>query len=189
MAASTIQLHADPDVLLVVEIRTADDCVGTFSLTCRGDDRLQAGIAWQPEPPYRETIEVRLQRTARGAAPTEQVISGDAWRALEGNDLEDEFLDRVLKGADAQGLAFELLTPESTQPDGDLLISKVSSAHGFDDYDVKGHPKLHRLTVGHGIQKGGLFNLYCHDGRKVGGSWAGSLEASLKRSLKQLSKP
>lgn len=186
MAASNIQPHANPDARLVVQLHTADDCVGTFSLTCDGDDRLQTGIVWQPGPPARETTQVTLLRSARGADATEQLRSGEEWRALEDSDLEDEFLDRVLRGADAAAITAELLSVNGVRVGQKLLISKVSSVHGFDDYNVTGHPEVHRFTVGHRLQPGDKFNLYCRDGRKVGGTWAGSLEASLKRSLKRL---
>src|SRR5690606_13701868 len=142
------------------QIQTADACVATFALTRYGDERLQTAIAWHPEPPYRETVQVILQRTARAGGATVQAITGDVWRSLEGHDLEDEFLDRVLMGGDVQAITADLLAAEITHPDGDLLISRVSNENGFDDYDVKGHPKVHRLTVGHGIRKGDMFNLY-----------------------------
>ncbi|MBR8189053.1 hypothetical protein KDW82_08275 [Burkholderia vietnamiensis] len=57
----------------------------------------------------------------------------------------------------------------------------VSSEHGFDDYDVEGIPTVHRVTIGHGIRKGDHFNVYCHEGRKIGGVWQGTLEKSLER--------
>jgi hypothetical protein len=55
----------------------------------------------------------------------------------------------------------------------------LSSEHGFDDFDVLGLPKVHRVCVGHGITKGGIFNVYCDDGIKLGGTWHGSLDRSL----------
>lgn len=55
----------------------------------------------------------------------------------------------------------------------------LSSEHGFDDFDVLGLPKVHRVCVGHGIKKGDIFNVYCDDGCKLGATWHGSLERSL----------
>ena len=58
-------------------------------------------------------------------------------------------------------------------------VALVSSANGFRDYDITGHPVVHRITVGHGIRKGENYNVYCNDGRKIGGVWQGGLEKSL----------
>lgn len=55
----------------------------------------------------------------------------------------------------------------------------LSSEHGFDDFDVLGLPKVHRVCVGHGIKKGDIFNVYCDDGCKLGATWHGLLERSL----------
>ncbi|KKI36160.1 hypothetical protein VI03_25695 [Burkholderia vietnamiensis] len=62
----------------------------------------------------------------------------------------------------------------------------VSSEHGFDDYDVEGIPTVHRVTVGHGIRKGDHFNVYCDEGRKIGGVWQGTLEQSLRHVTARL---
>ena len=45
----------------------------------------------------------------------------------------------------------------------------ISSEHGFDDYDVAGLPKVHRVCIGHGIKKDDIFNVFCDDGVKLGG--------------------
>lgn len=55
----------------------------------------------------------------------------------------------------------------------------LSPEHGFDDFDVLGLPKVHRVCVGHGIKKGDIFNVYCDDGSKLGATWRGTLERSL----------
>lgn len=38
-----------------------------------------------------------------------------------------------------------------------------SSEHGFDDYDVSGIECVYRITVGRGIKRGDLCNVYCAD--------------------------
>ena len=55
----------------------------------------------------------------------------------------------------------------------------LSSEHGFDDFDVLGLPKVHRVCVGHGIKMGDILNVYCDDGSKLGATWRGTLERSL----------
>ncbi|MDF9779019.1 hypothetical protein [Pseudomonas baetica] len=67
----------------------------------------------------------------------------------------------------------------NTAPQQNIDCVLVSSDNGFRDYDIKGHPVVHRITVGHGIRKGDTFNVYCSGSRKVGGEWQGSLEKSL----------
>ncbi|WP_321935550.1 phage protein NinX family protein [Paraburkholderia sp. J8-2] len=67
-----------------------------------------------------------------------------------------------------------------------LKATQVSSQHGFDDYDIEGVPTVQRVTVGHGIRKGNSFNVYCDDGRKVGGVWQGSLDKSLRHLATRL---
>lgn len=62
----------------------------------------------------------------------------------------------------------------------------VSSEHGFDDYDVEGIPTVHRVTVGHGIRKGDLFNVYCEESRKIGAVWHGTLQKSLEHLADRL---
>ncbi|WP_155629650.1 hypothetical protein [Burkholderia territorii] len=62
----------------------------------------------------------------------------------------------------------------------------VSSEHGFDDYDVEGIPTVHRVTIGHGIRKGDDFNVYCDEGRKIGGIWQGTLDQSLRHVAARL---
>ena len=55
----------------------------------------------------------------------------------------------------------------------------ISSEHGFDDFDVLGLAKVHRVCIGHGIKNGDIFNVYCDDGCKLGATWRGTLERSL----------
>ncbi|TXT25427.1 MAG: Uncharacterized protein FD131_4628 [Rhodocyclaceae bacterium] len=55
----------------------------------------------------------------------------------------------------------------------------LSSEHGFDDFDVLGLDKVHRVCVGHGIKKGDIFNVYCDDSSKLGATWRGTLASSL----------
>ena len=62
------------------------------------------------------------------------------------------------------------------------ITTQLSSVeNGFDDLDVEGLPKVHRVCVGHGIRTGDIFNVYCADGVKLGAEWHGSVEDSLRR--------
>lgn len=61
----------------------------------------------------------------------------------------------------------------------DLRCVLVTSTHGYDDFDVLGHPVVKRACVPPGLANGEGFNLYCHDGRKIGAVWRGGLEASI----------
>jgi len=67
----------------------------------------------------------------------------------------------------------------TTAPQEKIECVLVSSENGFRDYDIKGHPVVHRITVGHGISKGDTFNVYCTGSGKVGGVWQGGLDKSL----------
>ncbi len=60
-----------------------------------------------------------------------------------------------------------------------ITTSLISAENGFDDFDVLGLPKVHRVCVGHGIKKGDIFNVYCEDGSKLGAVWRGTLNRSL----------
>lgn len=63
-----------------------------------------------------------------------------------------------------------------------ITLKQVCSDHGFDDYDVAGHPEIYRVCVGHGLKHGDVFNVYGPAGKR-GATWCGNLEASLARSL------
>lgn len=58
-------------------------------------------------------------------------------------------------------------------------IKLHSSAHGFHDYDVIGHPTLRRACVPLNIRRGENFNVYHDESSKSGAKWLGSLEKSL----------
>ncbi|MHC5194773.1 hypothetical protein ACYSUW_13560 [Pseudomonas frederiksbergensis] len=74
----------------------------------------------------------------------------------------------------------------TTTPQEKIECVLVTSENGFRDYDIKGHPVVHRITVGHGIRKGDAFNVYCTESRKVGGVWQGGLEKSLVTLFERL---
>jgi hypothetical protein len=57
-----------------------------------------------------------------------------------------------------------------------------TDANGYQDFDIVGHPVAKRAAVSDNINRGDIFNVYCHDGRKVGVTWRGSLEASISAS-------
>lgn len=54
---------------------------------------------------------------------------------------------------------------------------------GFEDYDVNGHPRVKRICIGRNLKQGDIFNVYEFSGRKTGGTWKGTLQASLKEVL------
>lgn len=62
-----------------------------------------------------------------------------------------------------------------------ITTQLVTAENGFDDLDVEGLPKVHRACVGHGIRRGDIFNVYCADGVKLGATWQGSVEDSLRK--------
>lgn len=62
-----------------------------------------------------------------------------------------------------------------------ITATLISSENGFDDFNVAGLPDVHRACVGHGIKKGGIFNVYCANSTKLGATWMGSIESSLVR--------
>ena len=174
------------DAQLTVRLKTNDGLEGLFTIELQKGMRRQNAIQWPLGVSDNPTAEVRLEREQTGDQPSLQVISGDLWRDLESHDLDDEFLDRVLRGADAQVAAADLLGMTIPFGSTHALVYRVGSEHGFDDYDVVGHPLVHRITVGHGIKKGENFNIYCQEARKVGGKWDGSLVSSLSSALQML---
>jgi hypothetical protein len=72
-------------------------------------------------------------------------------------------------------------TPAALQQEAQTFLAAQlrSAEHGFDDYDIHGLPKVHRVAIGHGIQSGEIFNVYGNGGIKLGARWEGSLETSL----------
>lgn len=62
-----------------------------------------------------------------------------------------------------------------------LSTRLVTAEHGFDDLDVEGLPQVHRACIGHGIRNGAIFNVYCTNGVKLGATWRGSVEDSLRK--------
>ena len=58
-------------------------------------------------------------------------------------------------------------------------IKLHNSEHGFQDYDVIGHPTLRRACVPLGIRRGENFNVYHGESSKSGTKWLGNLEMSL----------
>lgn len=172
--------------LLTVRINTQDSRVGIYAVELQDGNRRQTSIDWPFGVSDQPTVEVHLELAGAGREISTQVISGDLWRDLESQDLEDEFLDRVLRGADAQVTASDLLGTTIQFGDAEAQVYRVNSEHGYDDYDVIGHPVVHRITVGHGIKKGDIFNVYCADSRKVGGQWTGSLVPSFASVLQTL---
>jgi hypothetical protein len=61
----------------------------------------------------------------------------------------------------------------------EIALTLVASDNGFKDYDITGHPVVHRITIGLGIRKGDSFNVYCSHSRKVDGIWQGNMEKTL----------
>ena len=72
---------------------------------------------------------------------------------------------------------------DQVQQERKVLATLVSSEHGFDDYEVSGIECVHRITVGRGIKRGDLCNVYCADSVKLGAPWQGNVEATLSRFL------
>lgn len=62
-----------------------------------------------------------------------------------------------------------------------LKTELVSSKHGFDDFDVRGLYKVHRVCVKHDIRRGDYFNVYADNGVKLGAEWMGNLPVSMER--------
>lgn len=59
------------------------------------------------------------------------------------------------------------------------LVSEEWQGKGYDDYDVSGIDGVHRITVGHGIGRGDVCNVYCAQSCKLGAEWKGSVQATL----------
>ena len=63
-----------------------------------------------------------------------------------------------------------------------ILIKLITSKHGYDDYDVYGHPTICRICPYPSIHKGEFFNAYGRDAKR-GIPWQGSIPASLAKAL------
>lgn len=59
------------------------------------------------------------------------------------------------------------------------LAAILLATFAFNDFDIVGHESVKRITIGHRMQRGDTFNVYHRSGAKVGGTWLGSLRASL----------
>ncbi|HRL95516.1 MAG TPA: hypothetical protein PK873_18445 [Pseudomonas sp.] len=57
----------------------------------------------------------------------------------------------------------------------------VTEEHGYKDFDIAGHPCVHRACVPHDIQKGDYFNVYHGESSKSGCRWDGDLIRSLRK--------
>lgn len=66
----------------------------------------------------------------------------------------------------------------------EVELHLVDGLHGFSDYDVVGHPRVHRVCVGNNLRKGDIFNVYGPPGVKRGARWLGDIEQSLCDYLK-----
>ncbi|MEX6780528.1 hypothetical protein [Pseudomonas aeruginosa] len=64
-----------------------------------------------------------------------------------------------------------------------IVTALHSSANGFHDYDVVGHPLLRRVAIPHGIKDGEQFNVYYGEASKGGAVWRGGIEKSLEAWL------
>lgn len=67
-----------------------------------------------------------------------------------------------------------------------IKATLVSDKHGYADYDIRGAGTLHRVKIPNGIKAGEGFNAYCGGGCKVGGTWKGTLDATLVDLVKEL---
>lgn len=62
-----------------------------------------------------------------------------------------------------------------------LSARLVCDKHGYQDFDIEGHPTVHRACVPNGIRVGQQFNVYHGEGMKSGAIWTGTLEGSLRK--------
>lgn len=93
----------------------------------------------------------------------------------------------IVKVNDGEQLAASAAgTVVQAQEIGDAIaVQLVSSEHGFDDYDVTGC-EVHRVTIPHGIKHNEMFNVYGPGSAKRGGTWQGTVEASIKEFLSSI---
>ncbi len=62
-----------------------------------------------------------------------------------------------------------------------LSVRLVCDKHGYQDFDIEGHPTVHRACVPNGIRVGQQFNVYHGEGMKSGAVWTGTLEGSIRK--------
>lgn len=101
-----------------------------------------------------------------------------AARLLDGR-LPDVFGLGPLKLSKYQQSLIEDARDEDSE--GIISAELSSSEHGFDDFDVAGHPCVHRACVRHDIQVGDVFNVYHGESSKSGLVWDGSLLSALRK--------
>lgn len=93
------KLRHVPDYRLDVSVKTADGCVGTYSVSLGNRGQPKDGpITWFPREPDAETDSVTIKCYDGDELKQEYVTDGDLWRALEDGDLHEELWDNVLKG-------------------------------------------------------------------------------------------
>lgn len=63
-----------------------------------------------------------------------------------------------------------------------VTLTLVDASHGYDDYDVTGHPDVDRVCIGHQIRKGDYFNVYGAGGKR-GERWRGDLLPTMREVL------
>jgi hypothetical protein len=73
-------------------------------------------------------------------------------------------------------------TPNPRQSTG-TITARLLGVFAFNDFDIEGHESIKRVTVGHRMSKGDMFNVYHHSGAKVGGTWMGTLRKTLDALL------
>jgi hypothetical protein len=95
--------------------------------------------------------------------------------------LVGTFSKRLATRAERDELAARAAKAPSLAPAPHAVL--MSTEHGFDDYEIKAHPHVHRITVGHGVKKGDVVNIYDHDCSKRGGRWLGDLQETLRDCL------
>lgn len=66
------------------------------------------------------------------------------------------------------------------ESEGEISAVLCSSDHGFDDFDIAGHPSVRRACVPHDIKAGESFNVYHGESSKGGCRWDGGLVSSLQ---------
>lgn len=64
-----------------------------------------------------------------------------------------------------------------------IKLQLISTEHGFDNFDVIGHLEIRRVTIGHNLERGDVFNVYGPESTKRGATWRGTVEMSLASFL------